>query len=124
MQDQRWKREIVHPIDSLGDLDLFQVVTVDLHQRFNSQLMRLRGQLADESKRLRDHETTGSGLLDRVTGRIQPDDADTRRLEFLEDLRQVARALRAPHVNVNLLSGERGPQQALSAAGQLELGEG
>ena len=37
MQDQRRKREIVHPIDLPGDIDLFPIVTVDLHQHFDSR---------------------------------------------------------------------------------------
>src|SRR4051812_5008645 len=123
MQDQRRKREIVNPIHSPGNLDLFEIVTVDLYQDFNLQFIHLCGEIADEGKCLGDHETTGSRLLDRVPDGIEPYDANTRRLKLPEDFLQIARALCVLDVNIDLLSCERGPEQAVFAVGELKSGE-
>ena len=54
---------------------------MDLDQHFHAGGPGLGSQFAEEGVGLRDHERTGAGLLDGITGRIEPDRRDAAFLE-------------------------------------------
>ena len=102
MQSQRWEGEIVNPVHLPSDLNLIVMVAVHLNQHFDSQRMGLSGKPGDKVKRLRDHETTCAGFLDREASGIQPDCADTGSLEVIQDLLQIAFACGRLDIDIDL----------------------
>ena len=87
------------------------MVPVDLDQHVDAERVRLRGEVGDEGERLGNHEAARAGLLDRIADRVEPDGTDARRVKPVEHAREVAPAFRVVDVDVDLLAGERGPQQ-------------
>src|SRR5450755_4719552 len=85
--------------------------------------MCLRSELRDEVKSLRDHETTRSGLLDRMADRIEPNHLYPSRLKAFEDSFQIGLPLRMFHIDVNLLRGKCCPQKAVFTAFQRHVGK-
>src|SRR4051812_19694166 len=71
MQHQRWKRKIVNKVDLFRDSDLILIIGMDLHQRLDSEGMRLRREPRNKIECFGYHETGGARLLDRVAGRVE-----------------------------------------------------
>jgi hypothetical protein len=109
VQHQRRQREIVDPVDPLGDLDLLSILGVDLDQHLDPQAARLGGQLADELVGLRDHEAAAAGALDRIADRVQSHHPDPGCAERLQYLTQVGAPEPVLEVDVDLLRGEGRP---------------
>jgi hypothetical protein len=104
-------------------LDLLLVVGVHLHQHGQVALMAPGGDLVDEGQRLRGHERGQPGGLDRVADRIQPDPGDTCDGQPVQHPQQVLLGQLLPDVDVDLLRGEGGPDQALAAVRECVRGE-
>jgi hypothetical protein len=110
VQRQRWQREVVHPIDLRRDFELIVIVPMDLDEHLDAECVRLRGHIGDERKRLRDHETAGARPLDREPDGVEPNRPYPGGMQSRKDRRQISPALRVLDVDVDLLAGERGPQ--------------
>ena len=115
VQHERRQREVVDAVDMLGDFDLLAIVTMDLHQDFDSTCSRLFGQLPDKRKRFGNHEARGPRFLDGVAGGIQADRANACRLKLIQNLLQIAFARGIANVDIDLLRRECRPQQALGS---------
>ncbi len=94
-----------------GDGNLVVRMPVHLDEHFDAQGVGLRGQFVDERERLRDHETARARFLDRKSDGIEPDDRDAGVMEACEHVGKVPASLRVRHVDVDLIAGERGPEQ-------------
>src|ERR1051325_4646385 len=99
MQDQRGKREVIHPIHLLRDLYLLLVVAVNLDQNFNPERVRLSRELGDELKRLWNHEATRAGLFNRIADRVETNQAYACVSKALQDRLQVRLSFRILNVN-------------------------
>jgi hypothetical protein len=83
-------------------LELFPIVTVDFDQHFDSALVRLMREFADKFKGRGNHETTGTALLDGVTGSVEADRPNACLLKSIQDFIQVPSALRGTDVDIHL----------------------
>ena len=110
MEEERWKREIINPIDLARDFHLLQIVTVNFDQYFHPKPMGLLGESFDEAKSLRNHETACSSFLDGVTDCIEPNHPHAGGLKPAEDGFQIRFTLGMGHVDVDLLRSECGPE--------------
>ena len=124
MQDERGKREVVHPIHLTRDFQLLHVVTVNLYEDFDSLRMGVRGERFDEAKRLRNHETACPWLLDGISDRIEPYSANSCMPKIVENGLEVRFALRVLYINVDLLGSERRPKKMSFAVFQWDVREG
>jgi len=105
------------------DLDLAAVVGVGLHQHPQPALVAPPGDLTDEPERFRRHEARQARRLDGIAHRIQPHLGDPCGGQLVQDAEQVVPGELLPDVDVDLLRGERGPDQALAAVGESIDGE-
>ena len=112
MQDERRKREVVDPVHPGGDLDLLPVVGVDFDQHLDAQRPGPSGKSTDERVGLRHHEAGPAGLLHRVPGRVEADDAHVGGGQRAQDPLQIRSPLRVMDVDVDLLRGEGRPEDA------------
>ena len=123
VQHQRRQREIVDPVHARGNLDLLPVVPVDLDQDLDPPGVGFGADSGDEIERLGNHEAAGPGLLDRVSDRVEANGPDARRLEPVEHVNEVSPAFRMVDVDIDLLAGERRPQQRRRSVPRLVPGE-
>jgi hypothetical protein len=123
MQHQRRQREVVHPVHPLRDLDLLAVVAVHLHQHLQPQAAGDAGEFINEGEGLGHHEAAVAWLLDGVAHRVAAHHRHAGLRQLPQDGQQVGLALRVVDVDVDLLGGEGGPQDAALAIGQGDEGE-
>jgi hypothetical protein len=60
VQHQRGQREVVDPVDALGDLELLAPVAVDLDQDLDAAGVGAGGEVVDEGEGLLGHERRGA----------------------------------------------------------------
>ena len=82
MEDERWKREIVNPIDLARDFHLLQIVTVNFDQHFHPKPMGLCGQSFVMKRKVSGiMKQLVPGFFDGVADCIEPNQTDRLQLE-------------------------------------------
>src|SRR5690606_41161374 len=95
-----------------------------LDQHLEPELPCACGKRLDELERLRQHEAARALGLDRIPDSVETDARDAARRKGLENMLEIRAPLRMAHVDVDLLLGERRPQQAASAVRESDRREG
>jgi hypothetical protein len=124
VQDERWQREVVDPVDLTRDVNLILVVPVNFDEHVHAARARLRREIGNERTRLGNHEAARARLLDRVADGVEPDGANACIMESREHRGQVSPAFGMLHVDIDLVAREGRPQQHLLPARGRVLREG
>ena len=124
MKEKRGQGEIVDPVNLGSDFNLFSVVGVNLNQGLQTTSGPLLLNPPDQLEGLGNHETAGARLFGSVAHGIQPYVAHMAGRQPVQDGEDVLPSTLGVGVDVNLLGGEGGPDQArLARPGVLGKGQ-
>ena len=98
-------------------------MAVDFDQDLYAQVAGFLCQLSNKIKGFRDHETTGSGFLNRIPDSVESYHLDACRLKLPKNRIQIRFRPGMANVDVHLFRIERGPKQFPLARSQCDRTE-